>query len=161
MPIFFDLDAPQDLIDSLNERSRTLKGAFDIVYSEGYKAAHDAFTQQTPEPVSQWPQSRSFETDPPKFEDADLDGAVSVLVNHTYDWVRREWTEASHTSGRIGWARSPLWVPKAQKIKSEAESAFEAFNHILKNASTNLGETSVRNALEKLRKLEQEGRSEA
>lgn len=163
MPIFFDLDAPQDLIDSLKARSSSFKAALDYVYSEGYREGFDAgCTHKFPEPVSQWPEPRSFDTDPPTFEDADPSGCVCVRVG-TADWIGIPWERAhrTHPGHNLGWARSPQWVPQPKALRTEAESALEAFDHILKNASTNLGETSVRGALEKLRKLEQEGRSKA
>lgn len=157
----FELEAPPELVDSL-AINRCFPQDISTVYSAGVNFGYGLGSggKDYPEPVSQWPEPRSFDTDPPAFEDADPHGCISVLVQ-TGDWIIVPWERAhcTHPGFNFGWARSPRWMPKTRKPKSEAEHAIDALDHILKHSSTNLGETSIRAVLEKMRKLEQEGRA--
>ena len=133
-PTFNDLTPPDELILSAFGRCLVpAKGAAEIA-RWGARHGYEQARQLWPEPITDRP---------PTEADGDEDGCVQVFIADGQYWSASHWAMTIQ-SGRP-WLHTPRWQPRQPTLKEQALAAFE---HILKHSTTNLGEGTIRRALE-------------
>jgi hypothetical protein len=135
-PDFNDLTPPDELLNELSDAwAHRLAGVGDIgriAARWGARHGYEQARQLWPEPITDRP---------PTEADFDEYGWIQVVDDSGF-WKGCHWE--TPVKGRP-WQHTPRWQPRQPTLK---EQALEAFEHILKHSTTNLGEGTIRRALE-------------
>lgn len=132
---FSDLTPPRELFQKLKRRSSSWLEDITDAYRAGAEQAAERLANQWPEPITDRP---------PTEADGDDYGLVQILREN--GWELCDWERAANV--KFQWLHTLCWQPPAPPtLTPQQQHAMNALDHILKHATTNEGEATIRRAI--------------